>query len=134
MDKDLMTLPYAESIFVGNANSRVVLSIRKRTFCSTRASENTFLLMTGPKSSSHLVNIWFCQLHRQLISVHSKTRLQYFEVADTAFFLGVEQCWGTIMEDEMICIYCNQLMDSTNFRDFITESDKDKNSNQHAVV
>jgi hypothetical protein len=33
-----------------------------------------------------------------------------------------------------ICIYCNQLMDSTNFRDFITESDKDKNSNQHAVV
>ncbi|MGI0044402.1 MAG: hypothetical protein ACRD47_11890 [Nitrososphaeraceae archaeon] len=25
-------------------------------------------------------------------------------------------------------------MDSTNFRDFITESDKDKNSNQYAVV
>lgn len=25
-------------------------------------------------------------------------------------------------------------MDSTNFRDFITESDKDKKCNQHAVV
>jgi hypothetical protein len=102
-----MTLPYAESIFVGNTNSRVVLSIRKRTFCSTRASENTFLLMTGPKSSSHLANICFCQLHRQLISVHSKARLQYFEVADTAFFLGVEQCWRTIMEESYIIKICN---------------------------
>ena len=33
-----------------------------------------------------------------------------------------------------ICIYCKQLMDSTNFRDFIKESDNDKNSNQRAVV
>ena len=33
-----------------------------------------------------------------------------------------------------ICIYCNQIMDSTNFRDFINESNNDKNSNQHAVV
>jgi hypothetical protein len=31
-------------------------------------------------------------------------------------------------------IYCNWIMDSTNFRDFIKESDNDKNSNQHAVV
>jgi hypothetical protein len=31
MDKNLMTLPCAESIFVGDTNSRVDLSIRKRT-------------------------------------------------------------------------------------------------------
>jgi hypothetical protein len=41
MDKDLMTLPYAESIFVGNTNSRVVLSIRKRTLYNLRVSETT---------------------------------------------------------------------------------------------
>jgi hypothetical protein len=33
-----------------------------------------------------------------------------------------------------ICVFCNKIMDSTNFRDFIMESDDDKNSNQGAVV
>ncbi len=33
-----------------------------------------------------------------------------------------------------ICIYCNSIMDSTNFIEFIKQSDNDKNSNQQAVV
>ena len=33
-----------------------------------------------------------------------------------------------------ICIYCNSIMDSTNFTDFIKQSDNDKNSNQEAKV
>ena len=33
-----------------------------------------------------------------------------------------------------ICIYCNSIMDSANFTDFIKQSDNDKNSNQGAVV
>jgi hypothetical protein len=41
MDKDLMTLPYAESIFGGNTTSRMDLSIRKRTLYNIRISENT---------------------------------------------------------------------------------------------
>jgi hypothetical protein len=33
-----------------------------------------------------------------------------------------------------ICIYCNSIMDKTNFTEFITQSDNDKNSNQEAKV
>ena len=33
-----------------------------------------------------------------------------------------------------ICIYCNSIMDSTNFTDFIKQSDNDKNSIQEAKV
>ena len=59
----------------------------------------------------------------------------------------MKHCCGTIEECyiknvflvhslpvKWICIYCNQIMDSTNFRDFINESNYDKNSNQRAVV
>ena len=31
-------------------------------------------------------------------------------------------------------MFCNKIMDSTNFRDFIMESNNDKNSNQGAIV
>ena len=33
-----------------------------------------------------------------------------------------------------ICIYCNDIMDSTNFTDYIKQSDNDKNSVQEAEV
>ena len=33
-----------------------------------------------------------------------------------------------------ICIYCNKIMDITNFTEFIKESDNDKTSNQQVVV
>jgi hypothetical protein len=33
-----------------------------------------------------------------------------------------------------ICIYCNSIMDSTNFREFIKQSENDKDSNQEAKV
>ena len=33
-----------------------------------------------------------------------------------------------------ICVYCNNLMDKTNFTKFIRESDNDKSSNQEAIV
>jgi|GEM_PF-4686719 hypothetical protein len=33
-----------------------------------------------------------------------------------------------------ICIYCNSVMDCTNFTDFIKQSDNDKNTNQEAKV
>lgn len=32
------------------------------------------------------------------------------------------------------CVHCDKVMDRTNFRDFIRESDNDKNSNQEARV
>ena len=38
------------------------------------------------------------------------------------------------MTMQWICIYCDRIMDSTNFTDYIKESDNDKNSNQQAVV
>ena len=33
-----------------------------------------------------------------------------------------------------ICIYCNKIMDITNFTQLVKESDNDKTSNQQAVV
>ncbi len=33
-----------------------------------------------------------------------------------------------------ICIYCNSIMDYTNFAEFIKQSDNDNNSNQEAIV
>ena len=33
-----------------------------------------------------------------------------------------------------ICIYCNSIMNYTNFAEFIKQSDNDKNSNQEARV
>ena len=33
-----------------------------------------------------------------------------------------------------ICIYCNKIMDITNFTQFVRESDNNKTSNQRAVV
>jgi len=33
-----------------------------------------------------------------------------------------------------ICVYCNKVMDKSNFVNFIKESDNDKNSNQEAVI
>ncbi|MGC1134386.1 MAG: hypothetical protein WA941_16280 [Nitrososphaeraceae archaeon] len=43
---------------------------------------------------------------------------------------------STLQGDKMrwICIYCNSIMDCTNFTEFIKQSDNDKNSNQEAVV
>jgi hypothetical protein len=40
----------------------------------------------------------------------------------------------TTMNRRWICIYCNSIMDKTNFTDFIKQSDNDKNSNQEAKV
>ena len=33
-----------------------------------------------------------------------------------------------------ICVYCDSIMDKTNFTEFIKQSDNDKNSNQQAAV
>ena len=40
----------------------------------------------------------------------------------------------TTINRRWICIYCNSIMDKTNFTDFIKQSDNDKNSNQEAKV
>jgi hypothetical protein len=43
-------------------------------------------------------------------------------------------CVLTLMSRRWICIYCNSIMDCTNFIEFIRQSDNDKNSNQEARV
>ena len=41
---------------------------------------------------------------------------------------------STYLTMRWIYIYCNKIMDTTNFTQFVIESDNDKTSNQQAVV
>lgn len=72
MDKDLMILPYAESIFVGNTTNRMDLSIRKRTLCTVRVVETIFFIPASLKSVLGLANNFRFKSSTIEISAHSK--------------------------------------------------------------
>ena len=104
----------------------------------------------GCKSSYPLANTFICLVNN--ISIYSGAFGSTYSRMNTVIFLGsvrlqqnhhrrilYKQSPYYPLSEMMttmrwICIYCNNIMDCTNFKEFIKQSDGDKNSNQEAKV